>query len=394
MANSGPTTLDPVQLAAQARTAYEQKRTRDCLAVLRTLSKVDPGNREAESLQRAIRTDIQRDMEDVRSLIEESDGDSDKKKYRKAAEIILRKTLNIDPENDEARSLLERIRSMPELQTASLAPPYAATQPAASEHRDEIEFVAAPTLEKAGKLEKKGRLKLPLALIAVAIIGGAWFLRQPSSPTQTNAMASLTPAGSANDANFSPRQTGAPNTSAITPSGPAPAAPSTMPAGTQTPLAALPAANSSSALNTAAPAAPTTVPVENAIGKLAVSSPIAAEIYLNGRYLGSTPITLELPAGRQTLEYRHAELRTTANYEIKADRTTAASVMFRATVQINARPWAQVYLDGTKRQSLGQTPLSGVTVPIGGVLIFENPNFPSKSYRIAEKDTAIQVDFP
>ena len=393
MANSGPTTLDPVQLAAQARTAYELKRTRDCLALLRTLAKVDPSNREAESLQRAIRADIQRDLEDVRSLIEDSDADGDKKKYRMAAEIILRKTLNIDPENDEARSLLQSIRSIPELQTASPAQSYATTQPA-SERRDEIEFVAAPTLERAGKPEKRIRMKLPLALIAVAIIGGGWFLRQPSSPSRTNPMASDTRTGSASDSNFSPRPTGTPNTSTATPTAPAPAAPTTMPSGPQTQLAALPAANSASALNPATPVTPPTVPVPNAKGKLAVSSPIAAEIYLSGRYLGSTPITLELPAGRQALEYRNGDLRTTANYDIKADRTTTATVMFRATVQINARPWAQVYLDGTKRQSLGQTPLSGVTVPIGGVLVFENPNFTSKSYRVTEKDTAIQVDFP
>jgi hypothetical protein len=61
--------------------------------------------------------------------------------------------------------------------------------------------------------------------------------------------------------------------------------------------------------------------------------------------------------------------------------------------QVNAKPWAQVFLDGTPRRALGQTPLSGVTVPMGGVLIFENPNFTSKSYRITDKDSAIQVDF-
>ena len=375
---------------------YEQKRTRDCLAVLKTLAKVDPGNKEVESLQRAIRSDIQRDLEDVRSLIEDSDADGDKKKYRKAAEIILRKTLNIDPENDEARSLLQTLRSMPEMQTASQAQPYAASQPvqpSAYERRDEIEFVAAPTLERAGKPEKRLPLKLPLALIAVAVIGGGWFLRQPSSPNRTNAMASDTRPESANNSNFSPRPPGTPNSSTATPAAPAPAAPNTMPGGTQTQLAALPPTNSASALNPAAPVTPT-VPAPNAIGKLAVSSPIAAEIYLSGRYLGSTPITLELPAGRQTLEYRHGDLRTTGNYDVKADRTTPASVIFRATVQINARPWAQVYLDGTKRQPLGQTPLSGVTVPIGGVLVFENPNFTTKTYRVTEKDTAIQVDFP
>jgi hypothetical protein len=63
------------------------------------------------------------------------------------------------------------------------------------------------------------------------------------------------------------------------------------------------------------------------------------------------------------------------------------------SLQINAKPWAQVFLDGTTRRPLGQTPLSGVIVPVGSVLLFENPNFATKSYQVTEKDTAIQVDF-
>jgi hypothetical protein len=153
-----------------------------------------------------------------------------------------------------------------------------------------------------------------------------------------------------------------------------------------------------SAGTAATAAAAGTAPVDAAaapiLGKLAVSSPVTAEIYMNGRYLGSTPTTLQLPPGRQTLEYRRNDLRNVVNHQIRPNETTTASVTFQVNVQINAKPWAQVFLDGTARRPLGQTPLSGVTVPIGGVLVFENPNFPSKSYRITEKDAAIQVDFP
>jgi hypothetical protein len=80
--------------------------------------------------------------------------------------------------------------------------------------------------------------------------------------------------------------------------------------------------------------------------------------------------------------------------QVKANETTAVSVTFPVTVQINAKPWAQVFLDDGAKRPLGQTPLSGVTVPIGSILAFENPNFASKSYRITESDTAIQVNFP
>jgi hypothetical protein len=130
------------------------------------------------------------------------------------------------------------------------------------------------------------------------------------------------------------------------------------------------------------------------MGKLAVSSFTAADIYLGAQLMGSTPTTLSLPPGPQKLEYRHGNLRTVVTHNIKANETTTAAVTFPKIVEVNSKPWAQVSLEGMPRRSLGQTPLSGITVPIGGVLVFENPNFPSKSYRVTEKDTAIQVNFP
>jgi hypothetical protein len=63
-------------------------------------------------------------------------------------------------------------------------------------------------------------------------------------------------------------------------------------------------------------------------------------------------------------------------------------------VQINARPWANVFLEGAERRPLGQTPLSNVRVPVGGTLVFENPNFPRKTQRITGTETVIQVAFP
>jgi hypothetical protein len=129
-------------------------------------------------------------------------------------------------------------------------------------------------------------------------------------------------------------------------------------------------------------------------GKLAISSPTSTDIYAGDRHLGSTPITLDLPAGTHTLEYRHDNLRTVATHVVKPNDTTTALITFEVVVQINSRPWAQVYLAGAQRRALGQTPLSDVKVPIGRVLVFENPNFPSKSYRVTGNETAIQMVFP
>jgi hypothetical protein len=103
---------------------------------------------------------------------------------------------------------------------------------------------------------------------------------------------------------------------------------------------------------------------------------------------------LELPAGNQRLEYRHQDMKKIVTHVINANETTTAMITFDVPVQINAKPWAQVFIDGSQRQPLGQTPLSDVRVPIGSVLVFENPNFQGKKYRVKGTETEIRVNFP
>ena len=67
---------------------------------------------------------------------------------------------------------------------------------------------------------------------------------------------------------------------------------------------------------TATPAPPATAPApaaSTAPGTLAVSAPIPVEIYKDDQHLGTTPVTLELPAGTHTLEFRF-NLRKTGAY--------------------------------------------------------------------------------
>jgi cytoskeletal protein RodZ len=382
MLNQECTPMDASQLAAEARAAYEQRRTRECIALTRALAQADPENEVAQALQSAIRADIQQDLRDARGLLEQSGSHDEKKKYRKAAEIILLKTLNLDPENEEARVLLQSARAMSGV-------PQVVTQA----RPDEIPFVAAPPLGQ--KKEKKRRFKIPFTLIAILVLGGALLLilkgRKPSPLAASVSRESFNRTESTRPP-VPPPYAPVPTPVSVT-STPQPA-PVATPAVAPKPVTAAPPE-----VATATPAAPATnaatnVPAASEMGKLSVTSPTPAEIYLGNRYLGSTPTTLQLPVGRQTLEYRHGELRTVVTHTIKPNTTTTTSVTFQMTVQINARPWAQVSLEGSPRRSLGQTPLSGVVAPIGGVLVFENPNFPTKSYRITDTDSAIQVNFP
>src|SRR4029079_4749498 len=61
-------------------------------------------------------------------------------------------------------------------------------------------------------------------------------------------------------------------------------------------------------------------------GKLAISSRTSADIYAGDKHLGSTPITLDLPAGTHTLEYRHDNLRTVGTHVVKPNETTTALI--------------------------------------------------------------------
>ena len=302
-------------------------------------------------------------------LLEQSGTQDERKKYRRAAEIILLKTLHLDPENAGARALLQSVRAS-----------------APEQSREDVPFIVTPRTGSPKKdVKREFRLKLPFMLIAMLAAGGGILRIAQSHHLNPNALAAQAALKARpRESDFRPALSLTPQPVPVSSNVPVPA-PAIDPVPVPTPARQV--------LVVRAPAPPP-IAISTAVGKLAVSSPIPAEIYAGDRYIGSTPTTLELPAGRQTLEYRHGDLRTAVSHEIKPDETATASITFSVTVQINAKPWAQVFLDGAQRRPLGQTPLSDISVPIGGVLVFENPNFPAKSYRITEKDAAIQVNFP
>jgi hypothetical protein len=370
--------MDAAQLAVLARKAHEQKRIKECLGLINQLLLCDPGNSEGQSLQAAVLSDMEQDLSDARVLLADSQERNDHK-YRKAAEIILLKILYLDPTHAEAKTLLAAARAAEPAQATPVPAESPRPKPPMLE---EFRFTAQPTATTA-KAEPQGSTlagKLPVLFIGLALLaGGGLFLYRPQA-----AMSALSP----EVAVATPAPIRA-NREPVT----------ELPKMTETdsPQAAQAAADPHAILAAAGPLSAMTpaAPVQAAAtGFLAVNSPIAAEIYMGGKFVGETPTTLQLPAGVQTLEYRHGDLRTVMTHDIKPGGTVNALVGFDVTVQINARPWAQVFIDGGVRKPLGQTPLSSVRVPLGSVLAFENPNFPSKSHLVTEKDSSIQVVFP
>jgi hypothetical protein len=404
------------QLAARMREAYEQKHTRECMTLIKNILSADPEHVEAKTVQSAIQAQISRDLNDARALLEDSHTKDDGQKYRKAAEIILIKTLNLDPSNEEAKALLSLTRGVTEGPWKHSSPA-APSAEARSDPQTVAEFrftVAASSATKEGKKEATS-FKIPLVVVAAVVllvvlgVFGKSYLKNWGTTTAADASrpADEVPSSAQTvpvEPSAPPPITTEPQHVAITsstntnansvapvPVSLLPAAPDVKPAPSK-PAArdAQPDANSS---KPAPPPAEPAAPVASD-GTLAVSSLIPADIYRDDKLIGSTPATLQLPAGRQTLEYRHGDLRTQVTHNIKSKETSTALITFETVVQINARPWAQVFIDGATRRPLGQTPLSNVRVPIGSVLVFENPNFPSKNHRVTDKETAIQVVFP
>ncbi len=138
----------------------------------------------------------------------------------------------------------------------------------------------------------------------------------------------------------------------------------------------------------------TAPPTVEAKGSLALSAAVPVAVYLAGKELGTTPVTIELPPGLQTLEYRYQNLSKTASYMIKSNETIERTIVFEVNLRIKARPWAQVSIEGPQGKMLGQTPLSDITVAAGSVLVFQNPNFPKKKHRVTGTDSTIQLSFP
>src|SRR5262245_43853287 len=273
MLNQECTPMDISKLEAEARAAYSQRRTRECFAVTKSLLQADPENEEGLWLQSQIRADIQQDLRDARGLLEQSGTDDEKKKYRKAAEIILLKTLNLDPENQEAKVLLQSARAMSGV--AHVVP----IKP------DDIPFVAAPPLgQKQDK--KRTRFKIPFTLLAIAILIGGLLLVLRGRRTSPEALA-----GTVTTRTESVNRTENQRASAETPYSPAPApAPAPVPSSTllsvtstakpaapaaQIPIVAPPPAFAAAAAPAPAPsAAPAAnVPPVSEMGKLSVTSP-------------------------------------------------------------------------------------------------------------------------
>jgi len=403
------------KLAELARQAFEQRRTKECLDLTRAILLIDPEHKAAQSMRSSIQSEMQRDLDKARSFI----------RAAQAKEAIPQTVASDEVVSVETQPETVLVNDLPVCGSAADTPPLEeGTANVKASH-------SPPWLRRGGRDSNKKAAKPPLMertgwFVQLPII--RWFERTtPSAPTKEASQHLITAqppllnqggdwrrrtgrhrsrAGSwtaavvlavALVAVDLPRSRTDSTFSPTTPSDVAEAslAPAALESYVKT-TSAEPSKRRPAAIPSAVPAIPAEPPspAPTATGMLAVSSATPVDIYKDDTYLGSAPASLELPAGSQTIEYRHGDLRKHITYVINSNETTKTTITFDTSLQINSRPWAEVSVDGIEKKALGQTPLSDVRVPIGSLLIFENPEFPPKKYRVTGNETGIQNVFP
>jgi hypothetical protein len=132
-------------------------------------------------------------------------------------------------------------------------------------------------------------------------------------------------------------------------------------------------------------------------GWLAVFAPVVLDVSLNGRSVGTTEQNrLMLPPGRHkvTLTNRELGYRAVQTVDIEPGEVRSVTVEPRGRVNLNANPWAEVWLDG---QKLGDTPLADLQVPVGvREFVFRHPEYGERRATAtvrADRPTAVSIDF-
>ena len=121
-------------------------------------------------------------------------------------------------------------------------------------------------------------------------------------------------------------------------------------------------------------------------GWLSVKAPVAMEIRQNGRLIGTTDSDrIMMAAGRHEVQLVNDTLGydVTRTIQVPAGKTAALNVdMPMGVINLNAAPWAEVWIDGRRA---GETPIGNLPIAIGPhEIVFKHP-------QLGEKRQAVSV---
>jgi hypothetical protein len=130
---------------------------------------------------------------------------------------------------------------------------------------------------------------------------------------------------------------------------------------------------------------PVSPPAAPLAGWISAKAPFVVEIHENGRLLGTTETDrLMLAAGAHQLEFVNEPLgfRAARTVHVPPGKVmTLALDLPRGVVNLNAAPWAEVFIDG---RPVGETPIGNLSVPIGPhEIVFRHPEFGEKRHAVS-----------
>lgn len=137
---------------------------------------------------------------------------------------------------------------------------------------------------------------------------------------------------------------------------------------------------------------------DSIVGWLNVDTAVPLRIFEEGRLLGTTDVNrVMLPVGTHALHFVSDETGFEADrtVTVSAGRPTAIRIdVPTATLSINARPWAEVFVDGER---IGDTPIGNLTRPIGRhEIVLRHPELGERRQTVMmtlRGPTRVSVDF-
>jgi hypothetical protein len=119
-------------------------------------------------------------------------------------------------------------------------------------------------------------------------------------------------------------------------------------------------------------------------GWVSISAPFEVDVAENNDIVGSSSTTrIMLAAGRHdvVLSNRNVGYKESRRLEVIAGKTTAIRIEPpRVAISVNARPWAEILMDGA---SIGQTPISNLLVTVGShELVFRHPQLAERRQNV------------
>jgi hypothetical protein len=121
-------------------------------------------------------------------------------------------------------------------------------------------------------------------------------------------------------------------------------------------------------------------------GWMTLHSPVTVDIRENGRMVGTSDTDkIMMAAGRHDVELVNETLgyRATRTIQVPPGKVLSLSIdMPMGSININAAPWAEVWMDGRR---VGETPIGNLPVSIGPhEIVFRHP-------QLGEKRQAVSV---